>query len=945
MPQAPAFSRLQLAAALLEYDNDLSDPNTPVRRAQDSAIFAHFRRNPAARPQLSSRRSDYLGVSIPSEAGSHGGRESALENRRSRASRGSLDALRNPFGHDDHWSEEEEGNEEELEVDLASWGLDALIPKDKGKSTKGKAKAATLPLHPVSSVRSHIPLTNNGNPTAVPRRAINTSRSVSLGGIAEHPGLNDELLEAAKNRRRSFGSPLDLVNMELSQLPLQRPRSLSYSAAQPLPSASQTVPFPSSSARSPSPYPVEEAYDRQVPVGFNFVDRRRLSHVSTDSKMLLQDDRTRRMSSGTVELVATDNPFAIRPPSPSRLSRFDPKATEHTRTFSNVSRGSRILPDQDVIPIDSQDQPKRERKYSTTLELLRPKILVMPSPLQPATPEAQNQVRNGFMLSTDGPPLPPGARSTRRNSIISVLDASNKPPIASNSFTPNPLMNLSLSQMTFRNTLHIGGQSDPYSETIGGLPRAIQEGEQVQFDTPEIKANDNLPLPGGSAGAALEQFRPPGKLFGKSLIDNLELRKAQMRSKQRVFTGDQRPSMMSRGSTFIDPLSLNSRPTAQRQSSFGIPSSNQALSKRNSQNAKPLLNFDDEEGKFKRSTSTRMASARSVFGVDTLWEREMAKLREIEAQEEKTVEEQRKRMEQEKPSGKKNKGKKKSQQEPLDNQLNVEVPRVSATETRVSVEVPVLPDIKRASRPPPKTMDEESDDDAGLVTNTRANDDTGKWFSDSDEEGPQRTTGTGPRYLNKVRQAPKPEEPDSEEDLPLSAAASRAVQRATRIQLADDSDEEKPLSSLLQKTKPIIPSIPPIKLDRPVNRNDPEDDDDQPLGLRASSIAHRSPQTGDDDDDRPLAFHPEQQRRTQYQMMAQQQQHQQQLMMQAQFQNSMFFNPPTILGSGFFGPPIVAPPMMMPPPIPAPSPPPVQDVAKYGRVDKWRHDVAVEGSR
>lgn len=501
----------------VEYDN--ASGSAPARRAQDSAIFAHLRRNPAAPPQ-SSRRSDFLRVSLPSESGSLGGRESALESRRSRASRGSLDALRNPFGHDDHWSDEEEGNEEVLEVDLASWGLDALIPKDKGKA-KGKAKEIPFPLHPVSSVRSHIPLTKNAS-AAAPRRAINTSRSVSLGNIAEHPSLNNEFLAATSKRRRSFGSPLDLVDMEISQLPLRRPRSLSYSAVRPLSSALESVPFPSSSGRSPSPA-LDEILDPRVSAGSQFVNRR-LSRASIE----LQDE----------PIPELPNPFAIRPPSPSRLSRFDPKAAPHARTTSNISRGPKILPEQVAdVPVDySHDQPKRERKYSTTLELLRPKVLVMPSPLQqvaPPTSPAPAQVRDGFMLSTDGPPLPPGAlSSTRRNSMMAALDSANKLPIASNSFTPNPLMNLSLSQMTFRNTLHIGGMRDPYSDVIGGLPTAAQEGEQVEFDASEAQINVNALPVSGPTTAGLDN-RAPGKLFGKSLIDDLEMRKSQMRSKQR----------------------------------------------------------------------------------------------------------------------------------------------------------------------------------------------------------------------------------------------------------------------------------------------------------------------------------------------------------------------------------------------------------------------------
>ncbi|KAF8639708.1 hypothetical protein AX17_000970 [Amanita inopinata Kibby_2008] len=955
-----AFSRLQLAAALLEYDNDPTDPTAPVRRAQDSAIFAHFRRNPAAPPQMSSRRSDYLGVSLPSEAGSLGGRESALDNRRSRASRGSLDALRNPFGMDDHWEDEEDGigEEAELEVDLASWGLDALMPKDKGKSAKGKGKATMLPPHPVSSVRSHFPMTKNDAATTIPRRAINTSRSMSMGGLTEHPELDSRLLENDTKRRRSFGSPLDLVGMEISLLPIQRPRGSSYSASRPLTSASPSVPFPSSSARSPSPR-LGDDIGRRMSTGSrldrrNTIDRRTFSRASIDSKVIFEErdevaESLRRVSGETscVAEPAADNPFAIRPPSPSRLSRFDPKASAHARTFSTASKGSKVLLEQDDVPLaNDQDHPRSERRYSTTLELLRPKVLVMPSPLQRATPEAplvQNQVRDGFLLSKDGPPLPPGARSTRRSSTtMSILDSSNKAPIASNSFTPNPLMNLSLSQMTFRNTLSIGDQRDPYSDDTGGLPRAMKDGEQVEFEPPESIENELFATsPSDMQLIASENNRPAGKLFGKSLIDDLELRKAQMRGKQRVFTGDQRPSMMTReqtrSSTLIDPATLNNRTAPQRQSSYGLLDSKQAISRRNSLNAKPLINFDDESDRFKLTTATtRMASSRSVFGVDALWEREMAKLREIQAQEEQDAEDRKKKEEQEEQKRRrKNKKKNSKAHEKENSQPEMEVTVTAANEHRASIEPPVLPDIKRATRPPPQVAEDDSESaDSDDEIAAHAGTDAGKWFSDSDSDGPRRTTGVGPRYPNKVRHIPKAEDADSEEDLPLSVAVNRAVQRATQLKETDDSDEEKPLSALLQKAKSGLPTINFDPLSAPN-----AEDDDKPLGLRASRLMNSSHRSGqDDDDDQPLAFHPEQQRRTQYQMMAQQQ-----LMMQAQFQNSMFFSPPSMLGSGFYGPPLM-PGMMMPPSMPA-SPPPVHDEVKFGRVDKWRHDVAVEGGR
>jgi hypothetical protein len=155
-----AFSRLQLAAALIgtvlfadcrswalypvEYDNDPTNPEAPFRSAHDSAIFTHLRRQPRFRP--SSRKSvDYLGISLPSDAGSVGGRESILNvgvdaDRRSQSS---VDALRNPFNREDTVDDDySQVGEEEMEVDLSSWGLDSFIPKEKGsKSSRHKAKS------------------------------------------------------------------------------------------------------------------------------------------------------------------------------------------------------------------------------------------------------------------------------------------------------------------------------------------------------------------------------------------------------------------------------------------------------------------------------------------------------------------------------------------------------------------------------------------------------------------------------------------------------------------------------------------------------------------------------------------------------------------------------------------------------------------------------------
>src|SRR6266852_4245061 len=99
----------------------------------------------------------------------------------------------------------------------------------------------------------------------------------------------------------------------------------------------------------------------------------------------------------------------------------------------------------------------------------------------------------------------------------------------------------------------------------------------------------------------------------------------------RVFTGDDRPSMMARGprqqsSTLIDPTSLNQRPTSQNMLSGSEARPN--LARRGSRGGKPLLNFDEDRSPGLQAASPAVGQnkTRSVFGVDTLWEREMTKL-------------------------------------------------------------------------------------------------------------------------------------------------------------------------------------------------------------------------------------------------------------------------------------------------------------------------------
>ena len=547
------FSRLQLAAALIgsyiplssfvsrltfciEYDNDPEDPEKPFRSAHESAIFAHLRRIPPLPPQR--RKSvDYLSVELPGDEAADAKTEPGTEHTARQSAAG--DGLRNPFGRDTVFSDgaPAEEEDEEIEVDLASWGLSSFIPKEKGganSKNKGKENVQALP-----------------NPHATTQASsYRSTRSMSMGNIDSFGTLASPSTALPDHaRRRSLGSALDLGNQHTSRLPTrQRPLTVHdaidrLQVAPPL----YSVPFPTQSVRSVSPGP----YDG----------------LASPSR-----DRAPSMGSmGSRELLAEaeekHNPFALEPPAPGNASRFDPKARARamsvatmgsigsrnvldqprsqspssrldptrSRTFSNAT----MLRDNDDASfmggVPGRHHPIRDRPYSTA-ELMRPKVLVMPSPLQGQNAVAPNSLgmgREGFEITTDGPPLPHGARSNSGNRLTSggLGNVPGSVPVASNSFTPNPRASLTLSQLTFRNTLMVGGQRDvAYADIDNDLRRATEDGEQIIDEAlreePARPVTVVVDEPEGNS-------RPPGKLYGRSLVDVLEQRKAVMRSKQR----------------------------------------------------------------------------------------------------------------------------------------------------------------------------------------------------------------------------------------------------------------------------------------------------------------------------------------------------------------------------------------------------------------------------
>lgn len=935
---------------------------------------------------------------MPSEAG-----DSTPGHRRSRSS---IDGLRNPFGADD---DEELEDEEAGEVDLASWGLDQFI-KDKAKAKgKAKAKSEVLPNpHPAMMMHRNARSAIDDGPRGRSFRPMST-------GTMDDFGVGGAFLDAENTAGSDIARPrssADLERMQSPQRPMPRRRESSHALIETLSVAPplHSVPFPSVSIRDGSP-------GRERSASRADLHTRTQSSTSMGSKNFLNGanvdadggpfsvrppspDRASRFdpkvnhgrtasnaTMGTMaskNMLAEENPFAVRPPSPSRLSRFDPKV--RARTMSVGSMGTRVL-----IDNDTEADSRRDRPYST-VELLRPKVLVMPSPLQnvapPPPPPPSFTPRIGFETSTDGPPLPPGARSANRSSTsLTNYMTPASAPIASNSFTPNPRASLTLSQLAFRNTLVVGGQRDiAYSDIDRHLPRAMKEGEQAKFEEPEEESPVpvSIPLPPVPPPTETEMKRPAGRLYGRSLIDNLEHRKAEIKQKARVFTGDERPSMMVRGqirrsSTLIDPQTLG-RPPSQNLDNAITLNPRQSLLRRNSSGSKPLLDMGGEKAPSNLGPGAEqlLSKSRSVFGVDTLWDLEMVKLKKMEAEEKAEAEERKKREEEEEErrSKKKKKGKAKGKGStiPLESASSPDLPSGS----RVGSVAPTLPTIQRPILKRSPQVDDESESDSDnddAVPKATLEKAADRWVSESSDEENElrRTTGVGLQYSSNVNASPQfPQlysddseedlpltaaaqrvvrrasqlgsfgvDDDSEEDIPLTAAAARIVKRATQLpHHADDEDEDKPLADVINRARS-------INFDgrSRADEDQDEDEDERPLGLRASRLPLASQTSlpfigGEEDDDKPLAFHPEQQRRTQYQMFAQAQQ-QQQMMMQAQIQNSMFFNP-AMMGSGVFTP-MAVPSMMMGVPMAPPSPPPAHDAGKYGRVDRWRRDVAVEG--
>ncbi len=242
---------------------------------------------------------DLLGVALPSEAGGSVDVKSTTIKSRT----ASVDLLQNPFGGDDEEPELDPEAEEALEVDLASWGLDSFMPKEKGskasRNAKGKAKSEILP-----GTRNSSTFGTNDNARTT---RVSHTRAMSDFGMGAGGAFLDSIPESS-TRRNSISNPLDMGrdSDNDSERLIHRFRTSSYGVIEDLPvklplhqrssfieAGRDTIPFPTSS--SPGP-------DSELGLG----------STRTPSRL---DGRGRTQSDATMGATALEtdenNPFAI----------------------------------------------------------------------------------------------------------------------------------------------------------------------------------------------------------------------------------------------------------------------------------------------------------------------------------------------------------------------------------------------------------------------------------------------------------------------------------------------------------------------------------------------------------------------------------------------------------------------------------------------------------
>lgn len=370
----------------------------------------------------------------------------------------------------------------------------------------------------------------------------------------------------------------------------------------------------------------------------------------------------------------------------------------------------------------------------------------------------------------------------------------------------------------------------------------------------------------------------------------------------RAFTGDARPAMMARQAETGEQSTMEqgisrSNTIKTRQPLLKIDSSGEIDLNPLNPNISPIKSLD---GAHPGANNDRMTKSRSVFGVDTIWEKEMAKLKVIQEAEDRA----RARKEAEDALEGKKKEKKKSKDKDKDKRRSK---RTSApleeqpTNQMVDISpVPVVSDLppqisySPEKAPKPQIVDPITDkvkdveegvdldlsgEIQGSLRDDQYDDEKAEWSGDEEtplktDKGKQRASGHDSPVRPTSRQiAEDLVESDSEEDVPLSRIVKTSSVRAPAEE--SDSEEDVPLSQLKPTSPPTSIRLPttsgfgtgslgletnvPIGID-PLGASTTEgDEDDVPLMLRRSTVRPLSTANGpamdpDVEDDLPLGF-------------------------------------------------------------------------------------------
>lgn len=222
----------------------------------------------------------------------------------------------------------------------------------------------------------------------------------------------------------------------------------------------------------------------------------------------------------------------LPPPTIGRASRFDPKSQ-----LLQADPGRDSL-EGDQLPVEDRRRrpgkpklaarPSSLAHFSSTRRLATtptssihlPAVLVMPAPLDPSNGVRHSLNSRGF-VQVEEKPFP--ADFARPQKIV-----------RSSSFVPSaaalsiPTNRLSLAQKTFRASLVVDGKRA--TEFLGG---ALEEGERA-FDPTEDGDDEDEALAKQWAARQDDEYRAPGQLYGRSLMEILEERKQALKAKQRL---------------------------------------------------------------------------------------------------------------------------------------------------------------------------------------------------------------------------------------------------------------------------------------------------------------------------------------------------------------------------------------------------------------------------